>query len=107
MSDSSRYGGEGNRRLYLLTGSKLPLQEKNGFSLIASLVMKGNSHNSMIKDTIMRELNSSTFLYGRSFALPGARKGWQVRETKVREGKKCQLAEGQEAELFKTGATNI
>lgn len=98
----------GDRGPYFFTGSKLPLREKNGFSLIVSLVMKGNSHNSMIKDMTMRELNSSTFLYGRSFVLPGARRGWQIRKTEVKEErKKCQLAEGQGAELFKTGETNI
>lgn len=101
--------GEGeDRGHYFLTGSKLPLQEKNGFSLMASLVVKGNAHNGMIKDMTMRELNSSTFLYRRSFVLPGARRGWQIRGTEVREErKKCQLAEGQGVELFKTGAANI
>ena len=50
-------------------------------SLVASLVMKGKAHNSVIKDKT-RELNCFTFFYERNYELPGARKGLQIKETK-------------------------
>lgn len=100
---SSRYrGGRGGKRLYFLTGSKLPLQKKNGFSLIASLVMKGNAHISMTKDMTMRELNCSTCLYGKSFVLPGG----QIRERWEEEERNVSWQKARELNFSKQGPTN-
>lgn len=61
---------------------------------MASLVMKGKAHNSMIKDMTMRELNCSTFLYERSFVLPEARRTFPIRETETREGERKKMVAG-------------
>lgn len=70
---------------------------RNLFSLMASLVMKGKTHNSVIKDKTMRELNCSTHFNERNVELPEARRGLQTREAKRREKEEKETGSWQRA----------